>query len=135
VETAVVFTHVPTAIRGEASERRSQQQNRQMALFRLRINLALQMRRPLDPDADHPSDLWRRRCRDAKLRISPTHDDFPALLAEALDVLEAHGMAVQRAAAWLGCTASQLVRLLRLEPHAFEQVNQHRRTHGLRPLR
>ena len=49
VETAVVITHLPTALRGEASERRSQEQNRRKALFRLRVNLAVSLRRPLDP--------------------------------------------------------------------------------------
>ena len=41
VETAVVIQHTSTAVRGEASERRSQEENRRTALFRLRTNLWL----------------------------------------------------------------------------------------------
>ena len=41
VETGVVIKHIPTNITGEASERRQQGRNRSMALFRLRVNLAL----------------------------------------------------------------------------------------------
>ena len=135
VETAVVITHVPTTIRGEASERRSQEENRKTALFRLRLNLAQQLRCPLDPETDHPSETWRLRCRDGKLEISPTHDDFPSLLAEALDAVFACGMEIPKAAQWLGCTNSQLIRFLKREPRALAQVNVRRRDRGLHPLR
>ncbi|MFO0953473.1 MAG: peptide chain release factor-like protein [Isosphaeraceae bacterium] len=83
VETAVILTHTPTGIAAEASERRTQGQNLEAARFRLRINLALRVRlAPLEP-----SELWRRRCQGGKVVVSPSHDDFPALLAEALDQL------------------------------------------------
>ncbi|HYW80276.1 MAG TPA: peptide chain release factor-like protein, partial [Thermoguttaceae bacterium] len=44
VETAVVLTHRPTGISAEANERRSQAQNRNVAIARLRMNLALGIR-------------------------------------------------------------------------------------------
>ena len=56
-----------------------------MALFRLRINLALGARSTRT--ADTPSPLWLTRCQGGKIVISPRHEDFPAILAEALDVL------------------------------------------------
>lgn len=135
VATAVVITHRPTAIRGEASERRSQEENRSAALFRLRLNLARQLRCPLDLDADRPSETWRRRCRGGRLEIRAAHDDFPSLLAEALDVLTACNLEIRQAARWLGCTPSQLIRFLQREPRAFAQLNAARRNRGLRPLR
>lgn len=49
VETAVILTHEPTGISAEAGERRSQQQNRSMALKRLRLNLALEYRSSPNP--------------------------------------------------------------------------------------
>src|SRR5262245_42828913 len=58
VETAVVFTHQPTGIVGQASERRSQEANRTEAIRRLRINLALEVRREA---ALQPSTLWQSR--------------------------------------------------------------------------
>jgi hypothetical protein len=134
VETAVVIQHQPTAVRGEASERRSQEENRQTALFRLRKNLALSVRLPsASPVA--PSPLWRSRRRQGRLAISATHTDFPAMLAEALDVLNEQGMDVRGAAAVLGVTGSQLTKFLKLEPLAIQQVNACRRELGLRPLR
>jgi hypothetical protein len=49
-ETAVVLTHLPTGITAEACERRSQAENRRVALWRLRLRLALEHRLPPDPD-------------------------------------------------------------------------------------
>jgi hypothetical protein len=135
VETAVVLSHLPTGIRGEASERRSQDENRRRALFRLRLNLALGLRCPRDLEAAEPSALWRRRCVGGRLAVAATHDDLPALLAEALDVLEACDADLPRAAGWLGCTASQLIRFLKTVPRAFAEVNARRRAAGRRPLR
>ena len=135
VETAVVLTHVPSGVQGEATERRSQEQNRVMALFRLRVNLALNVRTTIDLAIQRPSETWRGRCRAGRVAINATHLDFPRVLAEALDVLAAAEFDVKEAAAWLGCSATQLVNLLRQEPRALQLVNQQRQDAGLHPLR
>src|SRR5688500_11427610 len=83
-ETAIVLTHRPTGIRAEANESRSQAQNLQSALFRLRQSLAEQLRLSVETHS-LPSDLWRSRTPRRKLTVSDDHSDFPALLAEALD--------------------------------------------------
>src|SRR5271157_4536628 len=91
VETAVILTHRPSGISAEAAERRTQGENRRAALFRLRLKLALEMRTPtatLAGEAYRPSALWQRRCRGGRIFVNPEHEDFPALLAEALDVLD-----------------------------------------------
>lgn len=134
VETAVSLHHLPTGVRAEASERRSQARNRAEALFRLRANLALKVRRPCGHDYT-PSPLWRSRCGGGLLKVSDSHDDFPALLAEALDVLAVCNADPKLSAAALGCTPSQLVRLLKLDPRALILVNQWRRERQMRWLR
>ena len=134
VETAVILLHRPTGVAAEASERRGQAENRRVALFRLRVNLALQVRCPVDPD-DPPSPTWRSRCCGGRIAINPHHDDFPALLAEALDVVAARGMDLKGAAEALGCSASQLTKLLKDEPRALALVNRRRVELGLAPLR
>ena len=134
VETAIIITHKPTGMRGTAAERRNQEQNRQAAVFRLRVNLALHVR-TVRPAENLPSELWRRRCSGRRIQINPKHADFPALLAEALDVLAAHDMDVRKAAEILCITPSQLVRFLKLEARALEQVNRCRRERGLRAYR
>jgi hypothetical protein len=138
VETAVVLTHRPTGLRAEASERRTQGENRRVALGRLRIELALAIRRPIaggDGEPSVPSVLWRSRCHGGRIAVNPEHPDFPALLAEALDVLEAMGDDPRAASARLGCSATQLVKLIGLEPRALAQVNARRRQAGQHPLR
>jgi protein subunit release factor B len=63
VETAINLHHLPTGVHAEASERRSQAQNRSETLFRLRVNPALKVRRPCGPDYTCVSRnlfvLWR----------------------------------------------------------------------------
>lgn len=134
VETTVVVTHLPTGVRGEASERRSQLENRQQAVFRLRVNLALEVRCARD-DSTPLSELWRSRCLGGRLAVSPVHEDFPALMAEALDVLAACDMHLTVAARALQATASQLTRFLKIEPRALQLVNDRRRSAGHPPLR
>jgi hypothetical protein len=131
VETAVIVVHGPTGLSAEAAERRSQAENLKTALFRLRVNLAIHFRRP---DRDPPSPLWISRCRGGRIVVSPSHDDFPALLAEAIDLLDAHTYDVKTAASALGCSASQLIKLLKCEPRAFQVVNERRKTLELHPL-
>jgi hypothetical protein len=137
VETAVILTHRPTGIRAEASERRTQGENRRAALGRLRIELALSIRRPIgrpDGEPSVPSALWRSRCRGGRIVVNPEHEDFPALLAEALDVLDAADDDPRAASEALGCSATQLVKLLRAEPRALARVNERRRQAGRHPF-
>lgn len=129
VETAVVLVHRPTGIRAEATERRSQHENRRVAVGRLRVSLALQVRRRRVLD-EGPSPRWRSRCQNRRLRVNPSHEDFPALLAEALDVLEQFDHDARAAAGFLAVTTSQLVRFLKLEPRAFLWANERRTACG-----
>ena len=82
-----------------------------------------------------PTPLWQSRCRARQIEVSGAHDDFPAILAEALDVIAACGADPKAAAEVLGCTASQLVKLLKKEPRALGLVNAQRTAQGLKPLR
>jgi hypothetical protein len=133
VETAAILTHRPTGLTAEASERRSQSENRAVALSRLRMALALEIRQPWNPD-DNPSPLWSTRCRAGRIAISPRHEDLPALVAEALDALSGCGDDLAAASLRLGTTASQLVKLFSIDPRALRLVNQRRRERGLPPL-
>lgn len=134
VETAVRITHEPTGLIGAAGERRKQAENRRVAWFRLRVKLAVEVRTPRDPAAG-PSELWKARCRGGKIACRADHADFPAMLAEALDVLEAKRGEPRSAAALLGVTPTQLVKFVQKEPAALERVNQWRTARGLHPLK
>ena len=111
VQTAVVLEHVPTGVRGSAADSRSQQQNRAAALYRLRVKLALELRTALALDAP-TTELWARRRKGTKVVCNEKHEDFPALLAEALNHVEASenvGAAAER----LGVSTNNLVALLK----------------------
>jgi len=132
VETAVVITHRPTCLRAEASERRSQSENLARATFRLRVKLALHVRTAA---LEAPSELWSGRVVRRRIAVDPSHEDFPALLAEALDMLAATAWAPAAAGERLGVSGSQLVKLLKLEPEALTLLNAQRKSLGLRACR
>lgn len=133
VETAVILHHRPSGLVAEANERRSQAENRKEALRRLRIDLAITVRRPVDP-LQPPSALWRSRLKGERIALSPGHEDVPAILAEAIDVWADRGGDLKAASDVLGCSTTQLVKLFKLEPKVFTAVNRDRSTRGLRPL-
>ncbi len=132
VETAVVLTHRPTGVVAEANERRSQAENRNVAVFRLRLTLAVECRS--EAARTEPTALWRGRVQGDRIRVNPEHADYPALLAEALDVIVAREFDVKSAAESLLVTASQLIKFLKLEPRAFGMINRERQARGLHTL-
>ncbi|MFK7789486.1 MAG: peptide chain release factor-like protein [Phycisphaeraceae bacterium] len=134
VETAIRITHKPTGIIGSATERRHKEQNKQQALFRLRIKLAVQVREPVDPGAK-PSDCWAARAKHGKLLINPSHADYPTLLAEALDRITMVQHELSAAADLLGVSSSQLVKLIKHEPTAMSLLNDQRKAIGLHALK
>jgi hypothetical protein len=160
VETAVFITHIDSGLVARASERRSQSENHRVALGRMRRLLAINVRvepppavmlkgkakgksvaefleaidaavaRPGKP-ASTCSDLWRSRVsKSGAIVCNPDHHDFPALLAEAMDVLASERWAPPPAAATLGITTSQLIKFIKDEPHAFALVNASRVSAG-----
>jgi hypothetical protein len=131
-ETAVILVHAPTGLSAEAAERRSQAENRQVALARLRLKLAIEHREPAGAGM---SDAWRRRVRGRQLVISSGHRDFPMILAEALDQLQAARFEIAPAAETLGVTGTQLVRLFKKCPAAWVALNRHRLASGLPGLK
>jgi hypothetical protein len=139
VETAVILTHLPTGISAEANERRSQSENHEEAVFRLRLRLALEVRHAaatLDrSEWPEPSPLWRSRCLSGRIKVALDHADFPALLAEALDFLLMCDYDLKTVADHLDATASQLLKFLKTEPKAFALLNATRQSRGLFPLK
>ncbi len=134
VATCVVLTHRPTGVRAEAGERRSQSENRAAALRRLRVRLAVDVRAAVS-EPHEPSDLWKSRVRNGRIACNPAHDDFPALLAEALDVAVVRGGDLRAASEEFGCTPSQLARFFKDEPAAFAKLNAVRTANGLHALK
>lgn len=90
----------------------------------------------MDPSPDDaPSEVWSARCRDGRISINPSHDDYPSLLAEALDRIVICEWDVSAAAGQLNATTSQVIRLLKHEPRAMTLVNRERQQRDLRPYK
>lgn len=162
VETHVTLTHSGTGLQGQAGERRTVTDNLRVALRRLRLALAVEVRTPV-PVGEVGSALWRSRVaapprrapaeRDpvldslgvtprqatapgaGRLACNPDHHDYPALLAEAMDVLADSAWDPRRAALRLGVSPTQLVKLLRDCPAALRTVNARRERAGAHPLK
>jgi hypothetical protein len=134
VETLVELRHDSTGIEVHAGERRSAQENFRVAMRRLRLALAIGVRTGV-PIGEIGSALWRSRVRGGKISCNPEHADYPSLLAEALDVLASANWDTRKAALRLGCTATQLVRLVQEHPPAMLMVNRERAARKMRPLK
>ncbi|MDZ4852888.1 MAG: peptide chain release factor-like protein [Pirellulaceae bacterium] len=133
-ETAVVVLHRPTGLRCEANEKRSQAANRRVAFTRLRLLLAVELRHPI-VDGQKASQCWSSRVHKQRLAIAEEHEDFPALLAEALDCIAAFDFQMDHAADRLLVTSSQLVKLLKLHRPAIDWVNRQRLKRDLRTFK
>lgn len=135
VETMVELRHEPTGVEAHAGERRSVRENTPEAVWRLRLALAVRVRTPV-PDGDVRSPLWRTRCNaSGRIVCSPEHRDFPALLNEALDMIDACALDVKRAGVRLECSPTQLIRFVKDHPPAFVWLNAARAHAGLHALR
>ena len=137
VETAVRFYHRSSGLVGEASERRYQGENRQIALERLRLELALNVRVPIDleNESDRRSLRWFERVVDGRIRVSSSGFDYAVLVAEFFDVYARVDENLAKAAAFLETTPSQIVRFLAARPQALEKLNVARAKLGLKRLR
>jgi RF-1 domain len=132
-ETAVILRHSKTGLSAEANERRSQADNRKVAIFRLRLCMAVQFRCPVEVDSP-PSTLWESRHANSRISVASTHADFPRILAEALDRLYANEYRLDQAAKQLHVTNSQLVKLFKQHVPVLMLVNRERLTRNLGPL-
>ncbi|MBX3418889.1 MAG: peptide chain release factor-like protein [Pirellulaceae bacterium] len=132
VETAVVFTHQPSQVSGAASERRSLQDNRKVAIQRLRVNLAIALR---SDSTEALSESWIKYVTGGKVAINPLNEDFPALLADALDLVHAFQGDLSEPAELLRISPTQLLKFLRLEPAAWTVVAKVREAAGLKRLK
>lgn len=142
VETLVRIVHTPTGIEAHAGERRSQVENKHVAVRRLRETLAVRVRCPVPKgrgigvlDQAPGSPLWRERTRTGAIACNPHHFDYPSLLAEALDMLAEHGWEPRAAGVLLGVSASQIIRLIKDLHGALAHVNAERGRHGLHALK
>lgn len=134
-DSAVRLRHRPTAIEAVAVESRSQHENRARALRRLRVAIALGVREPATVEGYEASSTFAARLRGGRVEVNPRNPVYPAVVAEAFDVLEAAGWRMSEAAPALGLTTAALGRFLEADPVIFRAANERRLALSLEPLR
>ena len=131
-DSAVRLRHNPTGLTGEANESRAQHQNRARALRRLRLELALRLRAPVDiQDYAVPPEL----AEAARGRVGRRDGRYLAAIAQAFDLLEAAGWRVSDAANLAGASTAALTRVVTSDPLVLRVANERRQALGHRALR
>lgn len=142
VSSAVRLRHGPTGITAHGDDSRSQHENRELAISRLRMNLACRLRRPVEKDSPLPDFIaemiFTVRGGQAKgaSRMQIGRKDFRFWRAAAflLDVLESCRGQISAAGALLGITTSNFVALLQQDRHLLAAAQAIRKAHGLKPI-
>lgn len=136
VDSGVRLRHEPTGLVGQATEARSQHENRDSALRRLRKAIALEYRRAVDVARfEAPPELVRILPAQGGQRIKGRHPEFWRGVQVLLDVFVATDCALGETAALVGVSTGQLSRLVSSEPELFRVFNALREERGMRPLR
>ena len=133
-ESAVRILHRPSGISVVATESRSQHENRQRALQRLRTALALRLRRPVAGDAV-PAAVQACIDRDGRLRVGRRDRRYLAAAAAVLDLLTASEGSLAAAAKRLQITTGNLSSFITADDDLMAAANRLRAGAGLRPLR
>lgn len=135
--SGVFLTHRASGIVGEATERRSQADNRAVALRRLRYRLAVEIRTVSMFD-DVPVELEKQLRDDYRghpLKLNDANEVKPAVLALLLNDLHACGGQPSAMTEIWSTSTSRIVALLKSHPQAFGFVNEIRAHHGRRALK
>lgn len=132
-DSAVRLRHLPSGLQAIAEESRSQFQNKQRALKRLRQRLYLVLREPFPPP-DAASLELLRQIPQHRLRLGQRDARYWPTIGLVLDALAAHQAQLAPTAEALGVSTGQLVRFLADDDQVWQQANRLRRQFGLHPL-
>lgn len=144
VSTAVRIKHRPTGVTAHGDESRSQHQNKRMALRRVRMKIASQIRRPVElRDPDLPTVVEQCMFRPGRstssasrcLRVGRKDHRFWYVAAFLLDVLDAFEGRLTDAGGYIGITLGNLTRVFKSDRHVFAAAQGIRKRFGRKPLR
>ena len=137
-ESAVRVRHQPTGVSAHADESRSQHENKQKAIKRLRGAIALAVREPVALDGFVASERLARLCAGGTAPLGEKTRqtaDYWVAMAQLLDLFAAAGAEVAVTAGHLGLGSAALAKLLTHDEQVHRVVNQLRARAGLKPLR
>ena len=93
----------------------------------------MELRRDLPNPADYRPPEWLAAYPG--LHMNPKNPLYPSAVADVLDVMNAMGWSLSRAAVMLGVSSSALTRFLYDDPALWTKVSQDRAETGMKPLR
>jgi hypothetical protein len=139
------LTHLPTGVSVVAGESRLQSENKSRALRRLKMRLALEFRKSIDPRGWEPppwiDQIRTRPAKDAppgagmRLQISHRHPLYFHFVGLVLDLLDAQRGNVANVAGLLGLSTSSVIKFLADEAHLLTTANKIRASSGQPPLK
>ncbi len=132
--SAVRLRHTNSGLIVIAEESRSQHENRERALRRLRQTIALKLRNDVT-DEPPPEAYVAALERDSTLRVNPKHPQYWLIVQYVLDVLVSCGVSVGDTATALNISTGNLIRFLKRDDSLWAQVNYLRDEAGLSRLR
>lgn len=143
VSSAVRLRHAPTGISAHGDDSRSQHENLRLALRRLRMNLACQLRRAIDTAQPPPAVVTEctfvARGGPAKgrrrLEVGQRDQRFWAVAAAVLDAMDRFEGRLSDTAAYLGISTGNLSDFLSGERHLLAAAQAVRKAHGQSPLK
>jgi hypothetical protein len=134
------LTHLPTGVTVIAGESRSQSENKERALKRLKMKLTIDFRRAIDPRGWEPppwiEQIRTRPAKDAppgsgmRLQISHRHPLYFLLVGLVLDLLDAQRGNVAAVAGLLGLSTSSVIKFLAEDSHLLTAANHIRAVAG-----
>ena len=135
-DSAVRLRHRLSGLSAQATESRSQHENRGRALRRLRRAIALRLRAPVELDGySTPEPLASAVHPGRGIVLGRRDGRFLSAVAALFDLLEAVGWRVSEAARRLGVSTASLGRFLAQDAEVLRIANERRRELGMRPLR
>jgi hypothetical protein len=129
--SAVRLTHLETGVKATGEERRSQHENKQRALARLRMALALQVR----SGCFCPGE--KIRCffsGPGTVRMNSKNELYPVFCATLLDALHSARGSLSGAAELLGISTGRLARLISHDGDLLTAANRLRDYLGLKSV-
>lgn len=135
--SGVFLLHDPTGVSAEATERRSQADNRGVAASRLRYKLATSVRTPSGflGSIETVEQSFRIKYSGGPMKLSDANADKPAVLALLMNDLHAAGGQPSLVAEFWQTSSSAILNLLRSRPESFQWLNSVRHHHGRRSLK
>lgn len=129
--SAVRLRHDPTGLAVVGTESRSQHENKRRALRRLRLCIALGVRRAFDAERDEPSEALRASIApDGRLQCGRRDARYPTVVRDLLDVFFANQGRTADTAGALGISTAHLISFLRNDPKLWGRANQFRAEFG-----